>query len=263
MHDGPGLTEPQLHIRSTRPVVVLMHQQAQSTNAVPGRPGADLVHEASEQPGASLLRAHPHPDHVHLQDVDAGTGEVLGPGFLTQSTDGRHDLPGRRVYCDELRCRRTGGGTGGAFLPEVVRPRGSHLVGLQEGDRCGRVLQRLETGGPRPWPVLGAYPSDGRRHRRPTGRSTASWMSSSIRSAYASPLASHIFGYIEIGVKPGSVLISLRITSPSGVTNESTRERPSPPIASKALTAYSWIVAAMCSGRSAGASVRACEADRY
>ena len=53
------------------------------------------------------------------------------------------------------------------------------------------------------------------------------------------PVASHAFGYMEIGVKPGIVLISLTITSPSGVTNVSTRLRPAPSTALNALIAVS------------------------
>jgi hypothetical protein len=54
------------------------------------------------------------------------------------------------------------------------------------------------------------------------------------------PLAFHIAGYIEIGVKPGSVLISLITNSPSSVRKKSARTRPSQDAASKASTASRW-----------------------
>ena len=69
--------------------------------------------------------------------------------------------------------------------------------------------------------------------------------------------------YIEIGVNPGIVLISLSSTSPAVVTKQSTRDSPSAPIASKASTASSRTRSATSSGRSAGASVRAWVAERY
>ena len=58
----------------------------------------------------------------------------------------------------------------------------------------------------------------GRRcQRRPVGRSSARVISSSMSSGYSRPDAAHICGYIECGVKPGIVLISLTITSPRSV----------------------------------------------
>ena len=58
----------------------------------------------------------------------------------------------------------------------------------------------------------------GRRcQRRPVGRSSARVISSSMSSGHSRPDAAHICGYIECGVKPGIVLISLTITSPRSV----------------------------------------------
>ena len=50
------------------------------------------------------------------------------------------------------------------------------------------------------------------------------------------PDSAHIRGYIDAGVNPGIVLISLRMTAPSGDKKKSTRARPSQPSALKALT---------------------------
>lgn len=49
----------------------------------------------------------------------------------------------------------------------------------------------------------------------PSQRITDS-MSLVMTSEYSMPLAAHAFGYMEIDVKPGIVLISLTITEPSG-----------------------------------------------
>ena len=51
------------------------------------------------------------------------------------------------------------------------------------------------------------------------------------RPAPGSPgrVAAHIRGNIDVGVKPGIVLISLTTSEPSGITKKSTRARPSQP----------------------------------
>lgn len=54
-----------------------------------------------------------------------------------------------------------------------------------------------------------------------------------------------------VGVNPGIVLISLMTTFWSSSRKKSTRARPSPSIASKAVSAFARTSAAMCSGRSA------------
>ena len=53
---------------------------------------------------------------------------------------------------------------------------------------------------------------------RPIRRSTS--------SGFGMPAASQSMGYMLMAVKPGIVLISLKITSPSFVTKKSTRDRP-------------------------------------
>ena len=67
---------------------------------------------------------------------------------------------------------------------------------------------------------------------RPRHASMASSIRRSSSSGYGMPLASKSFGYIEIDVKPGIVLISLNTTSRSlRVTKKSTRESPRQPSA--------------------------------
>ena len=56
--------------------------------------------------------------------------------------------------------------------------------------------------------------------------SNARSMRRSTSSGFEIPAASQSIGYILMAVKPGMVLISLKITSPSLVTKKSTRDRP-------------------------------------
>jgi hypothetical protein len=72
------------------------------------------------------------------------------------------------------------------------------------------------------------------------------------------PLAIHSFGYIEMGVKPGMVLISLsRKPRPPSSKKKSTRDRPSQRNAVKDWSA-SACTSAVCAGVS-GAGTSACE----
>lgn len=56
--------------------------------------------------------------------------------------------------------------------------------------------------------------------------SNARSMRRSTSSGFGMPAASQSIGYMLMAVKPGMVLISLKITSPSLVTKKSTRDRP-------------------------------------
>ena len=53
------------------------------------------------------------------------------------------------------------------------------------------------------------------RQRKPSGRCSAVARSVETSSVYSTPVAAHIRGYIEVGVNPGIVLISLTVTAPS------------------------------------------------
>ena len=53
-----------------------------------------------------------------------------------------------------------------------------------------------------------------------------------MSAVWDTPLAAHILGYIDSGVNPGIVLISLTRTVPSGRRKKSTQARPSHPAAS-------------------------------
>ena len=88
-------------------------------------------------------------------------------------------------------------------------------------------------------------PADGTPERARTSRSRS--------FGSGSPVASHIFGNIEIGVNPGSELISLRRTRcVPRWRKKSTRAKPSPPRTSNARAARLADLLARASGRSAG-----------
>lgn len=57
-------------------------------------------------------------------------------------------------------------------------------------------------------------------------RSNARPINLLISSFFETPAASQSIGYMLMAVKPGMVLISLKITSPSWDTKKSTRARP-------------------------------------
>ena len=90
--------------------------------------------------------------------------------------------------------------------------------------------------------------------RRPVPRASA--VSTSVASSVGKsmPVTAQARGNIEIGVKPGMVLTSLTVRSPSGPRKKSTRARPWPSSARNAATAMSRRRSATASSSLAGMS---------
>ena len=97
----------------------------------------------------------------------------------------------------------------------------------------------------------------------PVGQSRIPSIKVVISSRYDTPVASQALEYMEMGVKPGKVLISLTITVPSSVTKVSTRESPSPSTAVKARAATRRTYCRVSWGSLAGTSTWEAEESMY